>query len=190
MTRDFLKGIGLADDIIDKVMTEHGKGIEDVKKKFADYDDLKKQLESANATMDKFKDYDQTKADVEKYKKELAEAKQESEKKIRRMEQEANVKNFFDALKDDKGNSRKFVNDITRKAMTEAVLAEMEKEESKGKGLDALFKSVSEGKSDIFANSDNNPKPPVITPMGGNTPKGGGAGSGVTHSQPWNRWKR
>ena len=46
MKRDFLEGLKLEADVIDKIMRENGKDIESVKAKYADYDDVKKQLES------------------------------------------------------------------------------------------------------------------------------------------------
>ena len=78
MKRDFLEGLKLEADVIDKIMRENGKDIESVKAKYADYDDVKKQLETANATLEKFKDYDQTKAEVEKYKLEAEKAQKEA----------------------------------------------------------------------------------------------------------------
>src|SRR5574344_975585 len=86
MKRDFLEGLKLEAEVIDKIMKENGKDIESAKAKFADYDDIKQQLETANATMEKFKDYDQTKADVEKYKAELEKSQEESAAKIAAME--------------------------------------------------------------------------------------------------------
>ena len=61
MKRDFLEGLKLEADVIDKIMRENGKDIESVKAKYADYDDVKKQLETANATLEKFKEYDDVK---------------------------------------------------------------------------------------------------------------------------------
>ena len=78
MKRDFLEKLEIPAEAIDKIMAENGKDIESAKAKFTDYDDIKKQLETANATLEKFKDYDQTKADVEKYKTELEKSQKES----------------------------------------------------------------------------------------------------------------
>ena len=70
MKREFLEGLKLEADVIDKIMAENGKDVNREKAKFADYDELKAQLEAANKTLDGFKDYEAVKADVEKYKAE------------------------------------------------------------------------------------------------------------------------
>ena len=41
MKRDFLEGLGLESEVIDKIMKENGKDIENAKAKFADYDNIK-----------------------------------------------------------------------------------------------------------------------------------------------------
>ena len=82
MKREFLEGLKLDADIIDKIMAENGKDINREKAKYADYDDIKSQLEVANKTIEKFKDYDQTKAEVEKYKAENEKLQKESAIKI------------------------------------------------------------------------------------------------------------
>ncbi len=43
MKRDFLSGLGLEKDIVDKIMEENGKDIEQAKVKYSDYDTLKEQ---------------------------------------------------------------------------------------------------------------------------------------------------
>ena len=50
MKRDFLKELGIAEEAIDKIMAENGRDIEAAKAKYADYDDVKGQLETAKAT--------------------------------------------------------------------------------------------------------------------------------------------
>ncbi len=41
MKREFLSGLGLEKDTVDKIMEENGKDIEQAKSKYSDYDDLK-----------------------------------------------------------------------------------------------------------------------------------------------------
>lgn len=162
MKRDFLEGLGLASEIIDKVMKENGKDIESVKSKYADYDDVKAQLETANKTLEKFKDYDQTKADVEKYKAEAEKTRKESAAKIAAMERSAKVKDFL--------SGKKFVNDITRDAISEKLSGLLGADESKGKSLDDLFAELTKGKTDILKD-ENKPTPPTVPSMSGG--KGG-----------------
>lgn len=158
MKRDFLMKLGLADDVVDKIMAENGKDIEAAKNKFADYDDLKKQLETAKATMEKFKDYDQAKAEVVKWKADYEKAVAEGEQKIKELERQGQVKDFM--------GGKKFVNAVTKDALADKLLVELEKEESKGKSLDDLFKAVTEGMENIIVD-DNTPQPPITPQMGG-----------------------
>ena len=41
MKREFLSGLGLEKETVDKIMEENGKDIEQAKSKYSDYDDLK-----------------------------------------------------------------------------------------------------------------------------------------------------
>ena len=158
MKRDFLKELGIADDIADKIMAENGKDIEATKAKYGDYEDLKKQLETAKATMEKIKDYDQAKADVKKWQEEYQKAVAEGAQKIKKLERQGQVKDYL--------GGKKFVNDITREALSGKLLEELDKEESKGKSLDDLFKAVTDGMTNIIVD-DNQPQPPKVGPMGG-----------------------
>ena len=60
MKREFLEGLGLEKDVIDKIMTENGNDINAEKAKTtkaeADRDKFKEQYETATAELDKFKD--------------------------------------------------------------------------------------------------------------------------------------
>lgn len=68
MEREFLKGLGLADDVIEKIMTQHGKSITAAKKAEADaqkqsisakdteIEGLKKQITDRDADVQKLKD--------------------------------------------------------------------------------------------------------------------------------------
>ena len=53
----------------------------------SDYDDLKAQLEKANATIEGWKDYDAIKADVAKYQQEAENAKKEAAAKVQQLEE-------------------------------------------------------------------------------------------------------
>lgn len=75
MKREFLEGLGLEKEVIDKVMAENGKDIEVEKTKTknaeADRDHYKEQLDTANEKLERFKDVkpdelQQTIADLQK----------------------------------------------------------------------------------------------------------------------------
>lgn len=162
MKRDFLESLGIASEAIDKIMAENGKDIEGAKAKFADYDELKKQLETANATLEKFKDYDQTKAEVEKYKAELKKSQEESAVKIATMERSGKVKDYL--------SGKKFVNKITQEAITAKMCEVLGADSSKGKNLDDIFAEITKDQADILKD-DNAPIPPVVPAMGGKNEK-------------------
>lgn len=162
MKRDFLEGLNLDADVIDKIMKENGKDIEGAKAKFSDYDDIKKQLETANATLEKFKDYDQTKADVEKYKTELEKSQKESAAKIAAMERSGKVKDYL--------SGKKFVNKITQDAITAKMCEALGADESKGKNLDDIFTEITQDQPDILKD-ETQPTPPVVPPMSGKNGK-------------------
>ena len=48
LKREFLEGLGLEKEVIDKIMTENGN---DINKSKADYDEVKTQLDTANKTI-------------------------------------------------------------------------------------------------------------------------------------------
>lgn len=165
MKREFLEGLGIASEAIDKIMAENGRDVEREKAKFADYADIKEQLEKANKTIEGFSDYEQTKADVEKYKAESERVRKESSEKIAKMEVLAKIKDFT--------GSKRFVNDFTRDAINSQLEQALEKPESKGRSLEDLFREITDGKTDIL-HEENAPTPPVTMQMNGGSKNEGG----------------
>lgn len=88
MKTEFLKDLGLDQEVINKIMAENGKDVNAAK---ADGDKLKQELETtkqeltktqeqlktANTTIDGFKDYDEIKAQVQDYKTKYQKAEEE-----------------------------------------------------------------------------------------------------------------
>ena len=85
MKREDLKAIGLTDEQVDKVMAANGTDIENAKKPYKDYDDIKGQLKTANDTIETMK---KSGDDVEKLKKTI----KEHETTIANMKTEAETK--------------------------------------------------------------------------------------------------
>ena len=167
MKREDLEAIGLNAEQIDKVMKFNGDDINREKSKFADYDEIKQQLEKANAAIDGMKDYEDVKASVAKYQQEAADAKKEAEAKVKRLELQAKIKDFT--------SSKKFVNDITREAINAQLETALNDDANKGKSLDDILKALTDGKEDIFR--DEKPAtPPTVPGMNGDK----GAEDGVT----------
>jgi len=156
MKREFLKGLELPDEVIEKIMSENGKDIENAKSKFADYEDLKKNLEEANKTIVSFGDVDAIKADVEKWKSDFKKLQDESEAKIARMERQQKIKDFT--------NGKKFVNDFTRDFINEQLENALKDENSKGKSLDDILTDLTKDKANIFA-EEKKPQAPNVADM-------------------------
>ena len=158
MKREELTAAGLTDEQIDKVMKMNGDDINREKAKFADYDEIKAQLEKANATLEGMKDYDNVKADVLKYQQEAEKAKAEAAAKVQQLELQGRIKDFT--------STKKFVNDITREAINAKLESALNDQANKGKSIDDLFKELTDGKADILKD-ESSPTPPTVPPMGG-----------------------
>ena len=156
MKREELTAAGLTDEQVEKVMKLNGDDINREKAKYSDYDDVKKQLEKANATIEGWKDYDAIKADVAKYQQEAENARKEAAAKVQQLEDKARVKDFT--------SSKKFVNELTRDAINAQLYDAMNDAANKGKSLDDLLKAITDGKTDIFKN-ENTPTPPTVIQM-------------------------
>ncbi len=158
MNEEFLKSLKLEETVIAQILTQHQKDVDAEKTKFSDYEDVKKQLQAANETIEKFKDYEQTKADVEKYKREAEEAKKLSAEKIALLELQAKIKDFT--------GQKRFVNDFTRNSINDLLEKQLNSQEAKGKSLDDLFFEITKDKTNILAD-ENIPTPPKATAMAG-----------------------
>lgn len=90
LKREFLEGLGLEKEVIDKIMTENGN---DINKSKADYDEVKTQLDTANKTI---KERDKQ---IEGLKKVDAEALQAEITKLQEENKEA-TKKYQSDLKD------------------------------------------------------------------------------------------
>ena len=156
MKREELTAAGLTDEQIEKVMKLNGDDINREKAKYSDYNDVKAQLEKANATIEGWKDYDAIKADVAKYQQEAENARKEAAAKVQQLEDKARVKDFT--------SSKKFVNELTRDAINAQLYDAMNDAANKGKSLDDLLKALTDGKTDIFKD-ENKPIPPTVTNM-------------------------
>lgn len=146
MKREFLEGLGLEKEVIDKIMTENGN---DINKSKADYDEVKTQLDTANNTI---KERDKQ---IESLKKVDAEALQSEITKLQNENKEA-TKKYQDELKDLKlTNAIKLA--ITGKVHDEDMatsLFDKSKlvltDEGKVAGLEEQLNSIKESKAFLF----------------------------------------
>lgn len=113
MKRDFLKNFKIGDhelpkEVIDAILDENGRDIDTVKKQYADYDAIKRQLEEANKAIEDFKgmDIESIKKAADDWKKKAEDAKKEAESKIQDMKFDGIVSA---AIAKAKGRSKKAI---------------------------------------------------------------------------------
>jgi len=93
MNREFLKGLGLEDDVIDKIMKEHGKTVNSIKDKADKVDglesqieDYKQQIKDRDTQLDNLskqvKDNEELTAEIDRLKQENADATKELQDKL------------------------------------------------------------------------------------------------------------
>lgn len=165
MKRETLEQLGLTADQINAVMQENGNDINREKSRYADYDEIKKQLDAANEAINKMADYDAVKADVAKYQQEAEAAKKEAAEKVARLELQAKIKDFT--------NTKKFVNDLTRDAINSQLESALNDEANKGRSLEDILDELTKDKTDIFK-IENAPQPPIVPGMAGSADKESG----------------
>lgn len=182
MKRETLEALGLTADQIDAVMKENGADINREKAKYADYEDIKTQLETANKTLDGMKDYEQAKADVLKYQQAAEAAQKEAAAKVERLQLQTRIKEFT--------GGKKFVNDLTREAINTQIENALADAANKGKSIEDLFNGIIEGKTDILKD-ENGPTPPVAIPMAAAQQPAGNAQPAAASplKASWNRFK-
>lgn len=85
MKTDFLKDLGLEQDAIDKIMAENGKDIEAVKTKYADYDDIKRQVADRDTQLEDLKKLEPEKlqSEITRLQGENATSKQKYEEELK-----------------------------------------------------------------------------------------------------------
>lgn len=164
MKTEFLKGLGIADDVISQIMAENGKDIESTKAKFADYDTLKATVKTYETEISNLK---ASETDNAKLKLDLETLKQQIKDN-----EEAGSKAIFEKNMQDRFNSivgeGKFINDMTKDGIYTAFKSEIEKPENNGKGDSAIFEALTKDKANIFANPNPGVNIPGMGAGGGN----------------------
>lgn len=166
MKRKFLEDLGLEKETIDSIMAENGKDVEKAK---ADYEDVKAQLETANATITDLKknnvDNEKLQNKVTEYETEIAKLKDEAAKK------DFNYR-LEDALKGSKAKNLKAL-----KALLD--MDKVKLEGDKFTGLEEQLTALKE--SDAYLFDAEEQQPPQL---GGFKPTNtGGAHKGITKEQ-------
>ena len=160
MKTEELKGLGLSDEQIAAVMKQNGLDVENAKSKYADYDDVKKQLGEAGKTIEELKGKAGDAAAIQK-------AAEEWKSKAEKAEKDAKAK--LDALRFDHALERELGKARARDVRAVRPFLELEKlkmEDGGPNGIDTIagleeqLKKVKEEKGFLFEDEDGGAKPP------------------------------
>ena len=179
MKRDFLKGLGLDDSVIDQIMDENGKDIQreknavnkvnqDLEKYKAENEGLKTQLSEANTQIQSFKemDIDGIKASAEEWK-----TKYETDTKA--LNEKIAAKDYDYAIKDFMSNYKFIDDDVKETVINKFKAKEFKLEEGKFLGGEDFMKEYKENHKSLFVPDEpQEPIPQIVKPTGGNNPGG------------------
>lgn len=171
MKREFLQNFKVGDqpltkEIIDAIMDENGKDIEEAKKPFADYDAIKEQLQTAKDGLKAFEgvDVDKLKGEIATLNTQLSDKDKEWQGKLDAMAFDGKIK---DAITAAKGKSAKAI----------AALLDIDNLKA-SKNQDADIKTALDNlkKESGYLFEDDNPAPPPFS-------TGSGTGGGGKYDQ-------
>lgn len=179
MKRDFLKGLGLDDSVIDQIMDENGKDIQreknavnkvnqDLEKYKAENEGLKTQLSEANTQIQSFKemDIDGIKASAEEWK-----TKYETDTKA--LNEKIAAKDYDYAIKDFMSQFKFIDDDVKETVINKFKAKEFKLEEGKFLGGEDFMKEYKENHKSLFVPDEpQEPIPQIVKPTGGNNPGG------------------
>ena len=179
MKRDFLKGLGLDDSVIDQIMDENGKDIQreknavnkvnqDLEKYKAENEGLKTQLSEANTQIQSFKemDIDGIKASAEEWK-----TKYETDTKA--LNEKIAAKDYDYAIKDFMSNYKFIDDDVKETVINKFKAKEFKLEEGKFLGGEDFMKEYKENHKSLFVSDEpQEPIPQIVKPTGGSNPAG------------------
>ena len=179
MKRDFLKGLGLDDSVIDQIMDENGKDIQreknavnkvnqDLEKYKAENEGLKTQLSEANTQIQSFKemDIDGIKASAEEWK-----TKYETDTKA--LNEKIAAKDYDYAIKDFMSNYKFIDDDVKETVINKFKAKEFKLEEGKFLGGEDFMKEYKENHKSLFVPDEpQEPIPQIVKPTGGNNSGG------------------
>lgn len=185
MTREELKGLGLTDEQIEKIMASHGKVITEVKEKADKVDGLESQIKDYKQEI---KDRDKQLSDLEK----KAEGDEDLEAEIKRLKKENDTtktelqekldKQAFDFALDKALSSSKVKNTKATKALLDVEIIKLDGD--KLLGLDSQLEAIKESDPYLF-DEEKDPNSPNI--LAGGNPKGDlGINSNPFSKENWN----
>ncbi|HEM3666986.1 TPA: phage scaffolding protein [Streptococcus suis] len=161
MKREFLAGLGLSDEVIDKVMTEHGKTVQETQSKLKTAEEELQakttDLESANKTITELQKSNSENADLQQQIKDYQQKLADAENK-----RNADRKDAFIELGLTKAGVR---NSKAAKALLD--LEKITESDNGFDGFDEQLKALQESDAYLFQVSEDKPEPtPQITTTG------------------------
>lgn len=153
MKREFLEGLGLEKDTIDKIMTENGN---DINREKAKADEYKSQLDTAKKTLKGFEGVDvaQLQGEITKLNTDLANKDAEYKQKIADME--------FGSVLDSAINGSKAKNSKAVKALLD--LDKLKASKNQTEDINTALEALKKSDSYLFGSDE-----PVNNPVVGNT---------------------
>lgn len=152
MERKFLEGLELDKEKIDRIMTEHGKSITDVKQKAQENETkVKEQEDTINTYKTKIADLEKVSGDNQKITDELNSLKQsiaDNEAKTKSQKDEEILTNNIKGVFGDK----KFINEYTQNAIIGDIKTALKDANNQGKSAKDLFEELTKDKEGIFTN--------------------------------------
>jgi len=171
MKREYLEGLELEKDVIDKVMAENGKDIEnakgDITTKDIEIKNLKGQLKDANKKIDEFKDLDVEgiKKASDDYKLKFEQSEKDAEEKLTKLKYDFGLTNYV--------NKFEFASERVKKSILDDLKSkEFKLDGETFLGADDYIEKLKKSEPQSFA-EDNGEAPPKFTRPGGKPDVGG-----------------
>lgn len=162
MKTEFLKGLGLDDEIVKKILAENGKDVEAEKAKTADIQ-IKHDAEKRAREEFERKVSELEKVDAEKMQRTIDDLQEQIRKRTEADEAAEADKALQSRFKGVAGEA-KFVNSITEKGIYAEFKEAVSKDENKGKGDKEIYEAITKDRDGIFQNPNNNVDIPPSNP--------------------------
>lgn len=174
MTREFLKKLGIEDkDTVDSIMAENGRDINAEKDKYADHEDIKKQLAAANKQIEDFGklDYEGVKKSAEEYKAKFEQSEKDAAAKLSKLR--------FDNALDAALTAEKPKNVKMLRAMIDQDKLKYSEADGRIIGLDEQLKAIRKDNAFLFGEAAEEPPKPFFGGKSG----GGSAGNSTASAR-------
>lgn len=162
MKREFLEGLGIEKENIDKIMAENGKDIEGIRSNLSTKEqelaDAKKLLEDANNKIEGFKDLDvdAIKKEAQEYKEAFEKAEREGKEKLEALQYETELEKYM--------NGHTFASErIKNSIYNDMKSKEFKLEDGKFLGADDYIKQLQEKEPESFMVKQDDDKAPRFT---------------------------